>query len=57
LLLGCRAAARLLLNARRPPPAVDISHWRGAQQQTRRRARRVCGRLMTDRQTDGRTLE
>jgi len=51
-----RAAAPLLLGARRPPLSIDISCPHGAQQQTRRTPMLMSsdGRR-TDRQTDGRS--
>jgi len=57
-----RAAAPLLLGARRPPLSIDISCQHGAQQQTRRTPMlmsidgRRTGR-QTDGQTDGRTID
>jgi len=53
-----RAAAPLLLGARRPPLSIDISCPHGAQQQTRRTPRLMSsdGRR-TDGQTDGRTID
>jgi len=52
----CRAAAPLLLGARRLPLSIDISRLHGAQQQTRctPRLRSIDG---TDGRTDGRTLD
>jgi len=51
-----RAAAQLLLAARRTPSSIDISCPRRAQQQTRRTLLSIDGTdRQTDRQTDGRT--
>ena len=47
-----RAAAPLLLGARRPPLSIDICCPHGAQQQTRR-----TPRLRSNNGTDGRTLD
>ena len=54
-----RAAAQLLLAARRTPSSIDISCPRRAQQQTRRTLLSIDGTdrrtdRQTDRQTDGR---
>jgi len=47
-----RAAAPLLLGARRPPLLIDISCLHGAQQQTRRTPRLWSMNGHTDRRTD-----
>jgi len=52
--LRSRAAAPLLLGARRPPLSIDISCPHGAQQQTLRTLL-LLSSDGTDRQTDGRT--
>jgi len=49
-----RAAAPLLVRARRPPPSIDFSCLHGAQQQTRRMPR-LWWNDGTYRQTDGRS--
>jgi len=50
-----RAAAPLLLGARRPPLSIDISYRHGAQQQTRRTSL-LRSNDGTDRRTDTRPL-
>jgi len=52
-----RAAAPLLVRARRLPPSIDLSCLHGAQQQTRRTPRLWWNDGRWDIQTDRRTLD